>query len=56
MFKTRFASLIMAVCCFAGVVGSASAAEVDSGSVYCFSAEDFAGEEALAGICLTDVP
>ena len=56
MFKTRFASLIMAVCCFAGIVGSASAAEVDSGSVYCFSAEDFAGEEALAGICLTDVP
>lgn len=56
MFKTRFASLIMAVCCFAGVIGSASAAEVDSGSVYCFSAEDFAGEEALAGICLTDVP
>lgn len=56
MLKTRFASLIMAVCCFAGVIGSASAAEVDSGSVYCFSAEDFAGEEALAGICLTDVP
>ena len=56
MFKARFASLALAVCCFFGVVGTASAAEIDSGSVYCFSQEDFPGEEALAGICLTDVP
>lgn len=56
MFKARFASLALAVCCFFSVVGAASAAEIDSGSVYCFSQEDFPGEEALAGICLTDVP
>lgn len=56
MFKARFASLALAVCCFFGVVGTASAAEIDSGSVYCFSQEDFPGEKALAGICLTDVP
>lgn len=56
MFKARFASLALAVCCFFSVVGAASAAEIDSGSVYCFSREDFPGEEALAGICLTDVP
>ena len=56
MFKARFASLALAVCCFFGVVGTASAAEIDSGSVYCFSQEDIPGEETLAGICLTDVP
>lgn len=56
MFKARFARLALAVCCFFSVVGAASAAEIDSGSVYCFSQEDFPGEEALAGICLTDVP
>ena len=36
---------------------SAVAAEVESGQVYCFTAEDFASEEdALTGICITDVP
>lgn len=35
----------------------ADAAEVDSGSVYCFSREDFVSEEEpLAGICITSVP
>lgn len=31
------------------------AAEVDSGSVYCFGSQDF-GEEGLRGICLTSLP
>ena len=34
----------------------AAGAEVDSGSVYCFSAEDFAGAEEIAGICITELP
>ncbi len=32
------------------------AAEVDSDAVYCFTAEDFAGEEPLVGICITEIP
>ena len=34
----------------------ASAAEVDSDAVYCFTAADFAAEEQLAGICITELP
>lgn len=56
MFQTRFASLFLAVCCVFGLIGSVSAAEVDSGSVYCFSAGDFSGENTVVGICLTQVP
>lgn len=56
MFQTRFASLFLAVCCAFALIGSVSAAEVDSGSVYCFSAGDFSGENTVVGICLTEVP
>jgi len=35
---------------------AAAAAEVDSGSVYCFSAEEFSGEGNLQGICLRQIP
>lgn len=53
MFRTRIFSLLTAFCCFLGLIGTASAAEVDCDSVYCFSQEDFPG---LAGICITDLP
>jgi len=53
MFRTRIFSLLTAVCCFLGLIGTASAAQVDCDSVYCFSQEDFPG---LAGICITDLP
>ena len=33
-----------------------SAAEVDCDTTYCFSAQDFAGEETLVGICITQLP
>ena len=56
MSQTRFASLFLAVCCAFGLIGSVSAAEVDRGSVYCFSAGDFSGENTVVGICLTEVP
>lgn len=36
--------------------GTAAAAEVDSGSAYCFSPADFSAGEELTGICITDLP
>ena len=39
-----------------GIAGSALAAEVDCDSVYCFSQEDFAGDEELRGIGITGLP
>lgn len=56
MFRIRIFSLLTAVCCLLGLVGTASAAEVDCDSIYCFSAEDFSGDTAIAGICITDLP
>ena len=48
---------LMAALCLLGLPVSALAAEVDSGSVYCFSAGDFStAEEPLAGICITGLP
>ena len=32
------------------------AAEVDCDSIYCFSGSDFDSDEALAGVCITDLP
>lgn len=55
MFPKRIVSLLLALCCVCGVIGGAAAAEVESGSVYCFSAEDFS-QDALTGICLTELP
>ena len=56
MFRTRLSCLLAALCCFFGLIGTASAVEVDSGSVYCFSSEDFSVESSITGICLTDLP
>jgi VCBS repeat-containing protein len=49
-------AMLMALLLAGGAVGIASAAEVESGSVYCFSAGDFSPEENLTGICITDLP
>lgn len=54
MDRIRFGVLALAVCCLLAL--PVTAAEVDSGAVYCFSAEDFSREEALIGICITDLP
>lgn len=56
MFRTRIICLLAAVGCILGLTTAASAAEVDCGSVYCFSSEDFSGEAAITGICITDLP
>lgn len=56
MFRKPIACLLAALCCLAGLAVTASAAEVESGSVYCFSAGDFSEEEDFAGICITSLP
>lgn len=54
MFRVRFVCLVLCLvlCCT-----PALAAEVDCDAAYCFTSQDFsASEEALAGICITDLP
>ena len=55
MSRKQILCLAVAVCCLLGAY-PAIAAEVDSDSVYCFTQEDFAGEEPLTGICITGLP
>ena len=56
MLRMRFLCLLTALFCFGGVIGSASAAEVEAGSTYCFSTEDFSADPSITGICITDLP
>ena len=56
MYRTRFLCLAAALCCAAGLAVPAQATEVDCDQVYCFSAEDFSGETAISGICITELP
>ena len=56
MFRNRMLPLAAALLLLLAGVVPASAAEVESGSVYCFSPGDFAQEDSLAGICITDLP
>ena len=55
MFR-KYTTLLMAVFLAGGLFLPAKAAEVESGSVYCFSAGDFAEAEDLSGICITELP
>ncbi len=56
MFRNRMLALFTILCCAAGFAVTVSAAEVESGSVYCFSPADFSGQEGLDGICITALP
>ncbi len=56
MYQKRIACLLTALVCAAGLVLGVSAVEVESDSTYCFTAEDFAGDEKLAGICIMELP
>ena len=57
MSRIRFLALLTALCCLFGAVSVISAAEVESGSIYCFTREDFSTEEeALAGTCFMELP
>ena len=53
MYFKRLCCALLLLCV---IPGTAEAAEVDSGSVYCFTPADFSQEEALVGICITDLP
>ncbi len=55
MVRLRLFALLTAAACCLGAHISVSAAEVDCDGVYCFSSEDFAGED-LTGICVTGLP
>lgn len=56
MFRNRMICLTAVVCCIVGLCAGASAVEVESGSTYCFSSEDFGSEEPITGICITELP
>ncbi len=53
MFRKRLLLLLAALAIIAVPV---YAAQVESGEIYCFTAEDFAGDEALTGVCITGLP
>ena len=54
MLKLRIICFLVALCCAFPVIGRASGVEVESGSVYCFTPEDF--PEQPEGICILTVP
>ena len=56
MFRTRFLSALTALLCLCTAILPATAAEVSSDSIYCFSTADFSPEEKLKGICITGLP
>ena len=57
MFRKRFVCLLAVAACLVGVAIPSLAAEVDSDSIYCFSADDFSYQaEPLCGICITELP
>ena len=56
MFRKRLVWVAVMVACLLGLCGGASAAEVESGRTYCFSAGDFSEKEGLVGICITALP
>ena len=47
---------VLTLCLMLAAVTGVAALEVDCDATYCFSGADFAGEEALAGICITGLP
>ena len=56
MLRIRFLTLLTLLCCLTAAAAPALAAEVEGGSVYCFTPEDFAREAGLSGICITGLP
>jgi len=56
MFLKRSFCILLSLCILIGTSAAAAAAEVESGTSYCFSAADFSQEENVTGICITDLP
>lgn len=56
MFSKPFFRTCALILCLLSLPLGVTALEVDCDSTYCFSVEDFNGEEPLVGICITDLP
>lgn len=56
MFRKAIVCPVLALLLIFGCAGTATAAEVECDSVYCFSADDFSEGEELVGICITQLP
>lgn len=56
MKQKRFVCLAVALICMFALAGGAFALEVDCDDVYCFTRENFDGEEPVVGICITGLP
>ena len=56
MFRMRIVCLAAAAALLLGLSCPAMALEVDCDATYCFTSEDFSGEEPLVGICITELP
>ena len=56
MVHSRILALACALLCVAGLSAPGFAAEVESGSSYCFGAGDFSGDREVSGIWLTELP
>lgn len=53
----RIVCLAVCICCVFSLCIGVQAAQVDCDAVYCFTAQDFSGEEEpLRGICITGLP
>ena len=56
MLSKSFLRICALGLCLLCLSGSVTALETDCDSTYCFSTEDFAGDEPLVGICITGLP
>lgn len=56
MFSKPILRTCALILCLLSLCVSATAVEVDCDSTYCFSMEDFSGQDALVGICITGLP
>lgn len=56
MLRTKTLSLLLCACLVLGLIGAATAAEVDCDDTYCFQSGDFSPDSGLTGICITDLP
>lgn len=56
MFHSRVFPIVCAVLLCGCLCGTALAAEVNCDTAYCFTAQDFSGDETVAGICITGLP
>lgn len=56
MTKVRFVCLALALCCVISLGSMALAAEVECDATYCFTSTDFSQDDALMGVCITQLP